>query len=92
MLLPTRGDDTRGRAARRVEDVADRARAAWRGEVGKQGGSRMSRTPGARAAGRGKVRGVMAALMVEDRGVVAALITEVLFNSRGVSSLGYVKS
>ena len=43
MLLPTRGDDTRGRAARRVEDDADRAR----------------------AAGRGKVRGVMAALMVE---------------------------
>lgn len=66
---------------------------AGRGEIGQQGGSRASWTPAARAAGRGKIRGVMpAALIMEVCGVVSALIAEALFNSLEVSSLGSVAS
>ena len=37
MLLPTWGDDTGGRAARWVEDVVDRVRAAWWGRRARGG-------------------------------------------------------
>ena len=81
MLRATQGDDTGGRAARRVEDVAATrgdgsvATTAGRGEVGKQGGSRKDVHRGGghrghqglgRRGGGGGARRSRAARRVED--------------------------